>query len=29
LEPAQTSMPASNIIQQIGSIFASFFGFIK
>jgi tetratricopeptide (TPR) repeat protein len=29
LEPAQTNMPPSNIIQQIGSIFASFFGFIK
>lgn len=29
LEPAQTNIPPSNIIQQIGSIFASFFGFLK
>ncbi|RJQ27307.1 tetratricopeptide repeat protein [Candidatus Parcubacteria bacterium] len=29
LERAQTSMPPSNIIQQIGSIFASFFGFLN
>lgn len=29
LERAQTNMPPSNIIQQIGSIFASFFGFLK
>jgi tetratricopeptide (TPR) repeat protein len=29
LEHAQTNMPPSNIIQQIGSIFASFFGFLN
>jgi hypothetical protein len=29
LERAQTNMPPSNIIQQIGSIFASFFGFLN